>query len=48
MIRGTLTFAAVLSGLFCVLLGMDHEWTGAMCMMFASAASSGFAAGVSK
>lgn len=43
MRRGIFTSLAVGTGLFCILLGMDREWTGAMCMMLASAAAAGFA-----
>ena len=43
MRRGIFTSIAVGTGLFCILLGMDREWTGALCMMLASAVAAGFA-----
>lgn len=43
MRRGIFTSLAVGTALFCILLGMDREWTGAMCMMLVSAVAAGFA-----
>ena len=43
MRRGIFTSLAVGTALFSVLLGLDREWTGAMCLMLVSAVAAGFA-----